>query len=145
MKKEKAKKLDEILNVLNGKNWKSIKDISQAIGETVYRSDMYTIRTFKYDGEKIARSRLEGRRRLYILTVSGLAFKNDEGFKKHRREQSINVKFNYINLFATLFLALIAGLSFCKSCKQESKYNELEKRNNIVEQRLDSLEQRIND
>ncbi|MBA7542870.1 hypothetical protein ES705_35194 [subsurface metagenome] len=144
MKKEKAKKLDRILKVLTTKrdDWKTRDDISKEIGESVSYPEMSIIRNHNHGYKPIVRNKtvyiVRSKKRAFALTYHGSAFRDDGGFESIHKEKSREKCHKNAHLIVTIILGVLAIVAFCRSFKQESKYTELEKR-------IDTVEQYIND
>ncbi len=140
MKREKAIRLDEILKNLSMKHYRSRDELKERIGEVVPYSDISTLRSQKYNGNRIVRSKIENRKRVLNLTIDGAAFRDDVGFLKMFRADKRTNRFQNIHMTFTIIGGIVAIvallLSQIQNNKQKTQLDNLKEKVDTIETSL---------
>lgn len=141
MKKDKAYRLDTILECLVANKFLSKQQIETKLGETVIYRDLLTIRGYQHNNANIVDTILKESKRFYKLTPAGVAFIEDVGFSAKYKEESRSKAEKVIMLVLNIITALIAVTAFIISFRQVKNENC---QINDLERRIDSLELHVN-
>ena len=140
MKKEKAYRLDSILEVLVVNRYLTKTEIELKLEESVIYRDLLTIRSHNYKENKIIITKLENGHRIYKLTPEGAAFIEDEGFVELIKAESRARKITNIQLVLNIITTAVAltaiAISFLQIKSQNTQYFELEHRIKQIEKNI---------
>jgi len=137
MKREKAERLDAILENLVANKFLTKKELEGELGETLIYRDLLTIRSHIYNNDKVVVTKLIGNNRGYQLTPAGAAFVEDRGFvdlyKAEKREKVFSITSLVLNIVTTLIALTAIAISVIQMNSQNSQVSNLEQRINKIE------------